>query len=185
MKVIHFMNPNRLPGDTDWTAHDNQRANQWKLAIDPQIIHVDPFHLADIVGDLFKHAITDNIDSAIAGWPQWAKDLINALLGGIETIIRVVLNLGDDIVQWLEGVLNGPVGLVDVITTVVTDFLLDKAPIPVTEDPAPVPDMLAGNPPPPPYPVWHPVKLQPLMVPIVALVATVNSHEIVLEGTLG
>ena len=188
MKTIHFMNPDRLPADTDWTAHANNRANSWKLAIDPQIIHVDPFHLADIVGDLFKHAITDNIDSAISSWPGWAKDLINLILGGIEDIIRVVLNLGDDVVQWLEGVLNGPVGLVDVIITVVTDFLLDKAPFVVTEDPAPVPDPLASKPPPPPpppNPIWHPVDLQPLMVPIAALTPTVNSHEIVLEGTLG
>jgi hypothetical protein len=177
--VSHFLNPDRLPTDDDWDAHDHKRANEWRLALAAQIVHVDPFHIADIVGDLFKKAIQDNIDRLLSGLPQSAIDLVNMLLGGIDSVIRDLLNLPDDLVQWLEQLLNGPVGPIDVISTFVTDFFLHKAPITLMEDPLPIDDPLPIQAP------FHPQALNPAMVPIASLLAQVNSKELLLQGELG
>ena len=76
--------------------------------------------------------------------------------------------------QWLEQQINGPVGLVDFIETFVADFLANRMPIPITEDPLPLLEDTT-----------HPHPLIPIMVPIASLAAIVNSHEMVLEGSLG
>jgi hypothetical protein len=174
--VSHISNPNRLPTDSDWDAHDNKRGNHWELSVVAPVVHVDPFHVADIVADLFKKAIQDSIDSILNGLgvPGFIRDLIDKILGGIEHLIRVVLNIGDNIVQWLENALNGPVNLLDFIATFVTDFLL-RNPIPIVEDPLPILEDKSGKPNP----------LIPIMIPIVGLQASVTAAELVLEGSVG
>lgn len=170
-RIVHFDNPARLPTDSDWDAHRNQRANGWQMFLVPTIVHVDPFHIADIVGDLFKSAIEDNVNGLLGDAPGWAKDLIKAILGGIETLIRATLNIGDDVVEWLENQLNGPVGLRDIIETFVADYLANRTPVPLVEDPM----ALLDN---------DPHGLIPVMVPITGLIARVSSKEVVLEGSV-
>ena len=173
-QTVHWTNPSRKPADSDWDAHQNKRANEWRLFLKPRIVHWEPIDVADTVANLFDVAIKNNVDQLLGGAPDWAKDLIDAILGGIDTLIRDTLGFGDNVVQWLEEKLNGPVGLLDALETVAADFFANKSPITITEDPVPLLEDTT-----------HPHPLIPLMVPVASLGATVSSKELVLEGTVG
>ena len=170
----HWNNPARQPADSDWDAHANGRANQWRLALKPRVVHWEPIALADTAGNLFDVAIKDNIDNLISGAPDWAKSLIDAFLGGIDTLIRDTLGLGSNLTQWLEEKFNAPFGLLDILETVAADYFANKSPITMTEDPVPILEDKT-----------NPAALIPIMVPVASLAVQVNAKELVLEGSLG
>src|SRR5262249_10826710 len=116
------------------------------------------------------------LDSLLGGLPGWARDFIESVLGGVEWIIRTVLGIPDQISQWLENEFQAPGNLLSLIETGVLEFFEQKFGIPLTEDPVPL-DLENLN--------LTTQQLIPFMIPIATLAATVNSHEIVLEGSLG
>jgi hypothetical protein len=173
-RVTHWVNPARLATDSDWDAHRNKRANEWRLILEPKIVHWEPIAVQDTVGSLFDVAIRDNIGNVLGRAPGWARNLIAGMLGGIDTVIRDTLGLGDNLAQWVEQKLNGPFGLPDLLETAAADFFADKMPVPITQDPVSVLEDAI-----------HPDALIPLMVPIAAFEARVSAKELVLEGSFG
>ncbi|HIH02527.1 MAG TPA: hypothetical protein HA263_01315 [Methanoregulaceae archaeon] len=148
--------------------------NRWQIVAVPTLpLDLDIIDIADTVGDLFENLLADRIESLLssAGAPGWAIDLINAVLGGIENIIRVVLDIPDDIGEWLiDGI--SQLGIFSGLLNALYDYLANRLPgILEIEDPYPA--------------LGQDGALVPVRIPIEFIGVTVNSRELVIEGDVG
>ena len=100
-------------------------------------IDLDVFDFADIVGNLLENALDAAIDTLLGPLPDWAKDLIRAILGPIIDLVRDILDTGDDVQEWLQQLLGTSLGLINVIVTFIAD-LLTTSPIVEFADPIPL-----------------------------------------------
>lgn len=174
-------NPARPSGMNDWDAQDASPslANHWQLFLDPQFLDVDIFDIADIVGDLLENAMNAAIDNLLGFLPGWARALIRAILGPIIDLIRGILDIADDIQEWLSDLLNVSFGILDFILQLIADYFANQYPLHQIEDPYPI--MEATNNPNPGFPPT----LVPVKIPIRDLRVFNDDREMVLEGNVG
>lgn len=174
-------NPARPAGMNDWDAQDAvpSLASHWQLFVDPQFVDVDIFDIADIVGDLLENAVNAAIDNLLGFLPGWARDLLKALLGPVIDLIRAILDIPDDIQEWISDLLNVSFGLLDIVLQLVADHFAAKAPLHQIEDPYPILEATAN-----PNP-GAPTHLIPVKIPIRDLRVFNNDVEMVLEANVG
>jgi hypothetical protein len=170
LRTEYFVDPARPPGMTPVQAQNAGIPNEWQVFFDPETVDVDVFDIADIVGDLLEDAITDAINALLPG-PQWAKDLVLAILGPIIDLIRAILDLPDDIEEWFSDLLNVSFGLLDTIITAVADYFAAANPLFSFEDPYPILEASGG--------------LIPVKIPITDFTVMVNDDEMVVEANVG
>jgi hypothetical protein len=154
--------------------------NQWQVFIDPQTIDIDLFDFADIVGDLIEDALTAAITALIPG--GWVRDLILAIIGGVADLIRAILDIPDDIDEWLSDLFNVSFGLLDFLTTLIGDLFGNCVPIARIDDPFEIMPaeinnnvLLSGA----------PVTLVPVRIPIRNLNGHVTDVEMVVQADVG
>jgi hypothetical protein len=151
--------------------------NEWQLFIDPEFADIDLFDFADIVGDLIEERIGDAIAALIPGGP--IRDAFLAIIGGIADLIRFVLDIGDDIDEWLSDLFNVSFGLGDFILTLIGDFFGNCVPFFRLEDPYPVLEEeqveMAGA----------TFTLVPVKIPIRNLTGFVNDVELIVQADVG
>lgn len=167
----YFVNPARPPGMDYLTAEDLGLENQWQVFVDTESVDLDLFDFADIAGDLLEAAIDEAIDTLLGPLPGWAKDLIRAVLGPLVDLVRAILDLPDDIDEWLSDLFGTSLGLVDLIAQVLLDHFAREFPINVIEDPFPVLPASGG--------------LIPVKVPITDLQVRVTDDEMIAEANIG
>jgi hypothetical protein len=143
---------------------------QWQLFIDPETIDLDLFDFPDIVGDLVEDALTSAITALIPG--GWVRDLVLAIIGSIADLIRFILDIPDEIEEWLSDLFNISFGLLDFIGTLVLDFFSACNPIYRIDDPFEI--MPATN-----------TGLIPVRIPIRDLSVRVDDLEMVVEANVG
>jgi hypothetical protein len=136
----YFVHPDRPPGMNDWDAQDPEAPlyNRWRIFLDPQWIDVDPIDVADTVGDLLEAAVNDAIDGLLGWLPGWARDLLKALLGPVIDLVRAILDIPDDIQEWVSDLLNVSFGLLDIIGQFVIDYFASANELTHIEDPFPI-----------------------------------------------
>lgn len=171
--VRYRVDPNRTPTMTDLDAEDANVANMWQLFLDPITVDVDIVDIADTVGDLIENAIDNFVDVVLGPLPDWAKDLVRAILGPIDDLVRTLLDIGDDIDEWLTNLLGVSLGLFDTIIQFVTDYFANREPLFSFEDPF---EILEGDP---------SVPLNPVKIPLRDVAVTINSTELVVETNVG
>ena len=177
----YFINPARPGGMNDWDAQDfdPSLANHWQLFLDPQFLDVDIFDIADIVGDLLENAVNVAVDNLLGFLPGWARDLIKAILGPVIDLIRGILDIADDIQEWISDLLNVSFGILDFILQLVADYFAKENPLHQIEDPYPIleaaPNPNSGS----------PLMLVPVKIPIRDLKVFNDDHEMVLTGNIG
>jgi hypothetical protein len=172
--VRYRVDPNRTPTMTDLDAEDAGVPNQWQLFLDPVTLDIDIIDIADTLGDLVERAIDNLVDVVLGPLPGWAKDLVRAILGPLDDLIRALLDIGDDIDEWLTNLLGVSLGLFDAILTLIADYLANQAPLFSFEDPLKILDAEPGPP-----------ALIPVKVPVRDVTATINSAELVVEANVG
>ena len=98
----------------------------WKIILDPDgPIDVDVFDLADSIGPLFHNALEDGLNDLLFV-PDWVIDFLWDVIGEpVEWLLSTVLDIGDDLQEWLEGVLGINVGLENVLASSVLSLLDD------------------------------------------------------------
>lgn len=170
LRTSYFVDPARPPGMTPVQAQIAGIPNQWQVFLDPETVDVDVFDIADIVGDLLESAVTSAVNALLPG-PQWVRDLVLAILGPIIDLIRDILDLPDDIEEWLSDLLNVSFGLLNLILTAVADYFAAQNPLFEFEDPYPILDASGG--------------LIPVKIPITDLTVLVNDDEMVVEANVG
>ncbi len=167
----YFVDPARPAGMSWLDAEDSNLANQWQLFIDPDWLDIDIFDWSDIVGDLLDDAINSAVDDLLWFLPGWAKSLIKAILGPVVDLVRTILDIGDDIEEWLSDLLGVSLGLFDFITTAVADYFAARYPLLEIEDPFPVMGYQNG--------------LIPIKLPIRDLAVAIDDSEMVLTANVG
>lgn len=174
-------NPARPVGMNDWDAQDANPtlSNHWQIFLDPQFLDVDIFDIADIVGDLLENAVNAVVDNLLGFLPGWARDLIKAILGPIIDLIRDILDIADDIQEWISDLLNVSFGILDIILQLLADYFANKNPLHQIEDPFPIMEA-ASNPNP-----GLPSTIVPVKIPIIDLKVFNNDKEMVIEGNVG
>lgn len=177
----YSINPARPSGMNDWDAQDfdPSLANHWQLFLDPQFLDVDIFDIADMVGDLLENAMNSAVDNLLSFLPEWARDLIKAILGPIIDLIRTILDIADDIQEWISDLLNVSFGILDFILQLVADYFAKKYPLHQIEDPYPILEA-TSNP-----NLGSPLTIVPVKIPIRDLTVYNDNHEMVLKGNIG
>lgn len=178
----YFVDPDRQAWMDDWDAaeQDPSVANRWQLFLDPQTIDLDVFDFADIVGDLLENAADAAIDNLLGWLPGWARDIIKGIIGGAIDVLRAILDIGDDIEEWLSDLFNFSFGLTDLILTFIADYLAAQTPLFELEDPFKImdeaenPNTSNGLP-----------KLARVRVPIKDVKVFNNAQEMILEANIG
>lgn len=143
--------------------------NQWHIHIDPQTIDVDLFDFPDIVGNLIENALSNAIRAIIPG--GFVRDIILAIIGGIADFIRFLLDIPDEIDEWLSDLFNVSFGLLDFIGTLILDFFSSCNPIYRIDDPFELLPARDG--------------LIPVRIPLRDLSVRVNDVEMVAEVNIG
>jgi hypothetical protein len=145
--------------------------NRWQIVIVPEMpIDLQIIDIADTVGDLFKNLFDAAIDGLLGGLPDWAKDLLKLGFGTIDDMIRFILDIPDDIGQWLLDVLTS-LGVFDVLLAGVYNYLANNLPALEIDDPF---EALGKS-----------GQLIPVMVPIDFIGIKINSNEMTIEGDVG
>lgn len=146
---------------------------QWRVFCDPQTIDFDLFDFADTVGDLFEEAFTGALDAAL---PRGLlHDLILAGIGSIADLLRTLLDIPDDISEWLSDLFNVSLGVFNLILQFVADFFGKCVSFFQLDDPYPMF----------PKTVEKGVELPDVTVPLEHLTATVSDVELVVTADIG
>lgn len=167
----YFTDPARAAWMSDLDAEDANVPNKWQVFVDPETVDLDLFDIADIVGDLLESAVEAVVDGLLGFLPGWVRDIVKAILGPIIDLIRAILDLPDDIAEWLSDLLNTSLGLMNSILTFVADYFAAQSPICQFEDPFPILPASGG--------------LIPVKLPIRDLSVTVSDVEMTLEANIG
>jgi hypothetical protein len=144
-------------------------SNQWQIFLDPQTLDIDLFDFPDIVGNLIENALTSAVTALIPG--GWVRDLILAIIGGVADLIRAILDIPDDIQEWLSDLFNVSFGLLDFIATLVLDFFASCNPLYRIDDPFEILPAASG--------------LIPVRVPVRNLSVRVDDLEMVVQADVG
>ncbi|HAX79768.1 MAG TPA: hypothetical protein DCY88_29010 [Cyanobacteria bacterium UBA11372] len=171
--IKYKVDPARTAGMSDLEAKDKNISNKWQIFIDPVTVDIDVFDIADIVGDILEQALDNAIDGLLGPLPGWAKDLIKAILGPIIDLVRDILDLPDDIGEWLSDLLGVSLGLFNTIVNFVADYFASKYPLYELEDPYTILEADLN------------VPLIPVLIPIRDLDVRVNTDEMILEANVG
>jgi hypothetical protein len=154
--------------------------NQWHILIDPQTVDIDLFDFADIVGDLIENALTAAITAIIPG--GWVRDLILAIIGGIADLIRWLLDIPDDIQEWLSDLFNVSFGLLDFLVQLVLDFFGHCVPVYRIDDPLEIlPAEISTS----VFLSGAPVTLVPVTIPVRNLDVHVDDNELTVQADIG
>lgn len=172
----HFVNPAGA-GLTPWQAHALQKSNEWRLFLDPGYVDIDLIDIADTVGNLVDKLIDAFVDQILGILPSWARDLVKAILGSLSDLVRSILDIGDDIQEWLSNLLGVSLGLFDFIVQAVLEHFADKTPLFGFKDPYPMMPAEQGPPPSPP--------LVAVLVPVLNPGVAINDDELVVSASFG
>jgi hypothetical protein len=154
--------------------------NQWHIHVNPETIDIDLFDFADIVGDLIEDELSDAIADLIPG--GWVRDLVLAIIGGIADLIRFVLDIPDDIEEWLSDLFNVSFGLLDILLQIVGDFFGLCVPVYRIDDPFEImPKSITTD----LFLSGAQVTLVPVTAPIQNLSVRVDDVEMVVQADIG
>src|SRR5262249_4248594 len=127
------------------------------------------FDFADTVGDLFEEAFADAIDKLLPHGPL--HDIIVAAIGSVADLLRTLLDIPDDISEWLSALFNVSVWRCNLILHVVAAFIGTCISFFQLDDPFPM------------FPKTS--ELPEVLVPIKNLTATVSDVELVVTADIG
>ena len=167
----YFIDPARVPGETDLDAELNGHSNKWKIFLNPVWVHVDPIDLPATINNIIDKLMKDAINGLLWFLPGWAKDLLWALIGPVLDLLKSILGIVGEVFEWFENLLNHIFDLLGLIETAIADYLANKNPIHDFEDPYPIMDAT---------PTLIPVK-----IPIRNPALTINSAEVILTADVG
>jgi len=163
-------------GKTRWRALADDQSNKWRFFLDPGWVDIDLIDIADTAGNLVDLFIDTIVNTLFGFLPGWARDLIAAVLGPIGDLVRAILDIGDDIDEWLSNLFGVSFGLFDFAAQLVLDYFAAQTPIFEFNDPYPMLPVQqpAGSPP-----------LVPVLIPVLSPGVTVSDTELVISASVG
>ncbi|MDF9796660.1 hypothetical protein OKW21_001923 [Catalinimonas alkaloidigena] len=136
---------------------------QWLLYLDPGPIDIDIIDVSDTIGDILDNAIEAIVDALNL------PDIVEDVLGVFADVIRTLLDIGDDIGEWISDLIFNTFGISVGISELIAGNLADKSPLLKLPDPLVIMPAESGPP-----------ALPAVGVPIEFLGAEVNADEMIL-----
>ncbi len=181
LRTKYNVNPALPYGMNPWDAQDSvpSLANHWQIFLNPFPTDIDLFDVPEMVHDLLDGILNAVIDTILSPLPGWAKDLIRYLFGSLIDIIRDILDIPDDINEWIKDILINTFGLNHEIRDYIFNNFMYNFPVHEIEDPYPMlgAKVLDNN--------GTPELLVPVKVPVQDLKAYNNDQEIIIEANIG
>ncbi len=168
LKIKYFDDPANA-GMNVYQAHENNVADKWRFHLDPRWIDLDIIDISDTIGNILDSFINTFVNGVLGGLPDWAKDVLSWLLGGLVDIIREILDIGDDIDEWISDLLGVSFGLFDFIVAAVGDYFANKIPLYELENP---------------YPILPKDTNPPVLLPISGFDVDIDDDEIILNANV-
>lgn len=150
---------------------DPHKINRWGVFLNPEEVDIDIIDIADTVGNIIDDAIDAVLSRIFSGFDPWVRDAIESIVGPLVDYIRELLDIKDDIQEWISDILGQSLGLFNVIVEAVADFLLAEPILPLED----------------PYPILQDSSdpLIPVKIPIEAFAIEVSDTELVVTGSVG
>lgn len=97
------------------TDPDDPNQKQWHIV--PRVVFFDGelLDLADTAANIVQKLLKAIVDAAFGWLPGWARDIVDAIVGGLVNLIRRILDLGDDLTEWLSRQLRFSIGLFNIV----------------------------------------------------------------------
>ncbi len=125
-------------GLNPYQAYASDVLDKWRFHLKARWLDLDIIDFADTIGNILDSIIDNFINGIFGGLPGWARDILSWLLHGISDIIRGILDIGDDIDEWLSDLLGVSFGLFDFILEKVTNHFSSQFPLYEVDTPYPI-----------------------------------------------
>jgi hypothetical protein len=152
----------------------NSDENTFQWCVVPRSVeqNIELVNIGDTIGDLINGLIKKLVDAALSLLPDWAKDVVDALLGGIADFIRSLLNLPAELQDWLSTLLRTSLDPIDFILQTLINHFQDDIILYHINDPV---EVLAKE--------ETPVQLPAVTMPIKSLDLSVAPQEFIIGVT--
>lgn len=151
-------------------AYENDVPNRWQFFLQNIQWTDTDFDIADTVGNIIEQAILSAITTALPAIPGIVMDVIEFLVGGLIQLITAILDLPDDLQEWLADLLQTNLLILNQIVTAVANYLAAQNPIFEFPDP---------------YPIATNGSLVPVLLPIQQVQTDITNIEFVIAADIG
>lgn len=145
-------------------------ADKWQFFLQDVWHDFDLIDIAATAANILRKLVDKIIDTILAPVPSILRDIVKAIISPLIDLIEAILDIPDDILEWLSSLLQTSFGLLDIISQLIINFIGSMVPFFQFEDPYPMID--DGGP------------LIPVLVPVGNLNVTVNDDEFVLAADI-
>ncbi|EIX9042397.1 TPA: hypothetical protein ACXR0I_002946 [Klebsiella variicola subsp. variicola] len=102
----------------DIDVQHNPANKTFDLLLKPQMpLDVDLLDVADMAGDFLDFLVKTLVDRIFKILPDWAKSIVNAILGGIVKLVRKLLDIGDDLSEWISEKIGVSLGIFNMVAS--------------------------------------------------------------------
>jgi hypothetical protein len=171
LRTRYVIDPARAAGVTDVAAELAGTPNKWQIFLHPDRVSIEPIDPIASLGNIVVELMNAAIDTLLAPFPDFLKDAIRFVIGPIESLIKSVFGIADDIDTWFQNLL-GSLNLVADLETAVAQYFAARSPLFEFPDPYPMLPAAAGT-------------SLPVYIPLRNLAATVDSAEMVATVDVG
>lgn len=125
----------------------NTANKAYELFMNPQMpLDVDLLDISDMVGDFLDRLVTALVDEVFSFLPDWARSVVNAILGGIAKLVRKILDIADDLSEWISEKIGISLGLFNMVASAIIELLFKPEPIFEVKDPYVILEAEMGEP---------------------------------------
>jgi hypothetical protein len=138
-------------------------ADKWQFFLRDVWHDLDIIDIASTAENILRNLTDYIIDQILAPIPAALREIAHAILDPVISAIGFVLDIGDDVVEWLSSLFQTSFGLLDLLAQLIVNFLGSLVPFFQFETPYPAIVDNSG--------------LIPVLVPVENLAITVNDDE--------
>jgi hypothetical protein len=146
-------------------------ADKWQFFLRDVFHDLELISISDTAANILRNLTDAIIDKILAPVPAVVRGVIKAILNPIFDAIAAILDIPDDILEWLSSQLQISFGLFDLLAQLVINFIGSMVPFYQFEDPYPMIEDASG--------------LIPVLVPVQNVGVVVNDDEFVLSADIG
>lgn len=145
-------------------------ADKWQFFLHDNWHNLDIIDIADTAGNILRNLTDHILDTILSPVPAILRGIVRAILSVIIDAIVAVLDIGDDLIEWLSSVFQTSFGLLDIIAQLIINFIGSMVPFYQFESPYPIIEDNSG--------------LIPVLVPVEKLNVTINDKEFIVGADI-
>jgi hypothetical protein len=145
-------------------------ADKWQFFLRDVWHDLDIIDIASTAENILRHLVDFIIDQILAPIPAVLRAIAHAILDPIISLIGAVLDIGDDVLEWLSSFFQTSFGLLDIIAQLILNFIGAMVPFLQFETPYPIIKDNSG--------------LIPVLVPVENIAVTVDDVEFVVSADI-